>query len=136
MVKLLTGGTGSGKSKKLIEMANEAVKEARGNIIFVDDDNRNIHELDQPIRFINLEEYFITNLDQFYGFISGLLSGNYDIETIFVDGLDNFSQLDPDSLDRELDTFEKIAKANEVDLILCFNGNVDNLSERAKQILI
>lgn len=136
MVKLLTGGTGSGKSKKLIDMANECVKDARGNVVFIDDDNRNLHELNQPIRFINLEEYFIENLEQFYGFISGLLSGNYDIEKIFVDGLDDFSKLDPEKLDKELAIFEKIAKANEVELILCFNGNVDSLSDTAKEMLI
>ena len=35
MVKLLIGHKGSGKTKRMIELANETVQTARGSIVFI-----------------------------------------------------------------------------------------------------
>jgi energy-coupling factor transporter ATP-binding protein EcfA2 len=87
MVKLIAGEKGSGKSKKLIKIANDEMKSSHGNIVFLDDNDRNIFDLSHDIRFIDISEYEINTLDGFVGFISGMVSKDYDMDTVFVDGL-------------------------------------------------
>ena len=40
MIQVILGDKGSGKTKRLIDLANDALKQEHGNIIFVDDDKR------------------------------------------------------------------------------------------------
>ena len=52
MVKILAGEKGEGKTKRMIDMANAAGKEAKGNIVFVDDDNSHMYDLHYSVRFV------------------------------------------------------------------------------------
>lgn len=89
MVHLILGERGSGKSKRIIEMANQKVKSCDGDIVFIDDDKRPIHELHRNIRFVTTQDYDIVNSSSFYGFLCGIMSQNYDVQIIFVDGISN-----------------------------------------------
>ena len=40
MVKIVYGAKGSGKTKRIIDMANESIESAAGNIVFITDTNR------------------------------------------------------------------------------------------------
>lgn len=123
MVKLIAGGTGTGKTKRMIHMANEMAKTSEGNIVFIDDDNRNIFELSHKVRFINLEEYKINNAQMLYGFVCGLISCDYDIDTIFVDGLQYLDEMQTDNLERVVDVFTETSEKHEVNFVICFNYN-------------
>ncbi|ETA79647.1 ATP-binding protein [Youngiibacter fragilis] len=101
MIQVIYGKRGSGKSKRMVSLANEQVKSAKGTIVYIDDDNRAIHELDRHIRFINTEDFELKDYKAIYGFLSGIISTNYDVETIFVDGLFN-------TLDKKDETTEKV----------------------------
>lgn len=88
MVKLLVGHKGSGKTKQMIDMANERVEAKKGNIIFINKNHRYTYELNHELRVISTEDYDdLTNIDEYIGFIFGIISSDYDIETIFVDGI-------------------------------------------------
>ena len=89
MVHLILGQRGCGKSKRVIEMANQMVQSCDGHIVFIDDDKRPIHELHRNIRFVTTQDYSLENSDNFYGFLCGIMSQNYDIQIIFVDGISN-----------------------------------------------
>ncbi len=87
MVQILAGEKGEGKTKKLIEMANTASKEAKGCVVYIDDDSRHIYDLDHSIRFVEVAEFPLVNYRELVGFIYGILSQNSDIEKIFIDGI-------------------------------------------------
>jgi energy-coupling factor transporter ATP-binding protein EcfA2 len=87
MIKLIYGKKGSGKSKQLLDMANAEALDAKGNIIYIDDNNRCMYDLKHEIRFINISEYEINNVDSLYGFVCGLMSGDFDIHSFYIDGL-------------------------------------------------
>ena len=72
MVQLVYGTKGSGKTKRLIAMANEEVSSAAGTVVFIDDDNRYMYDVKHEIRFVNVKEYAIDNADKLYGFICGM----------------------------------------------------------------
>ncbi|MBI9012348.1 MAG: twitching motility protein PilT [Clostridiales bacterium] len=103
MVKILAGKEGSGKTKHLLKMANEKVASTTGNIVYLDSDKRHIYDLKHEIRFLNMEEFPIEKPDEFVGFLCGIISNDYDIETIFVDGLYNMVDM------------------NEIDALTCIN---------------
>lgn len=89
MIQVFCNKRGSGKTKALINMANEKVNSSRGNVVYIDDDKRPIFELDRKIRFISTVELGVNDYNSFYGFLCGILSEDYDIDTIFIDGLFN-----------------------------------------------
>lgn len=87
MIRLIYGKKGSGKSKKLLDMANAEVDTATGNIVYIDDNNRCMYDLKHEIRFINIADYGVENSDVLYGFVCGILSRDFDISSIYIDGL-------------------------------------------------
>lgn len=135
MVKIIAGGMGTGKTKRMIQMANEMAKTSDGNIIFIDDDNRNIFELDHKVRFINLEEYSINTAPMLYGFVCGLMSSNFDIDTIFVDGLAYLNELKNDNLEKVIDVFNEVSEKQSVTFVICFNHDGE-LPEHIKEMQI
>lgn len=127
MIFVFCGQKGSGKTKNLIKLANDKVDTCAGNIVYIDDDWRVNYELKSEIRFISTEEYEIEDYSSFYGFLCGILSEDYDIKCIFIDGLLNIVKM---SLQNAAHLFSKIDK-------LCKKYNVDfyiNISEEKQEL--
>jgi hypothetical protein len=87
MIQVIYGKRGSGKTKRMIDMANSQLNTAKGSIVFIDDDNRCILNLHHDIRYINAGEYEVTSSPMLYGFLCGILAEDFDIEQIYLDGL-------------------------------------------------
>ncbi len=87
MVRLIMGVKGSGKTKKLIEMINNAAKDEPGNVVCIEANPTLTYDIHYHIRLIDAHEYKLNNFDLFRGFISGLYAGNYDISQVFIDNL-------------------------------------------------
>lgn len=121
MVKLMAGPKGTGKSKQLVKTANEAVLNAKGNMIFIDDDNRPMHELDHKIRFIDLSELPVKSAEQFFGFVCGVISSNYDIEKIYVDGIVSFKRMNEKEIEVLLEGFELLSDQYNIDFFVTLN---------------
>ena len=110
MIHLIYGKKGSGKSKRLLSMANTEVDKAHGNIVYLDDNNRCMYDLKHQIRFINTSEYSISNTDQLYGFVCGILSRDFDISSIYIDGLKKMAKYDGDDLKKLIERLDSIFK--------------------------
>ncbi len=121
MVTLIAGKKGSGKSKEIVKQANDELNTTKGNLIFIDDDNRPMYELHHDIRFINLSEFPITNSCEFLGFICGLISNNYDIEKVFIDGIMNTVKMTSQELADWYVRIEDIATAYDINFIITLN---------------
>lgn len=87
MIQVFCDQRGSGKTKAMINMANEEVKFKKGNIVYIDEDNSAMFQLDSQIRLIDSSEFKINNCESFYGFLCGILSKDYDIESVYIDGI-------------------------------------------------
>lgn len=85
MVKLIVGNKGTGKTKMLIDHINEAAKVSKGNVVCIERGDSLKFDLNYQIRLIDIKEYDISGADAYYGFIAGLLAGNYDITEVFGD---------------------------------------------------
>lgn len=99
MVKFILGAKGSGKTKVMIKMANDAGKISDGNVVYIDRDRNHMHDLDRSLRFIETADFEIDTLKSFYGFLCGIISQNYDVEKIFIDGQRIISNAEDDKLE-------------------------------------
>ena len=85
MVELIIGKKGSGKTKQLIENVNSAVSVAKGNVVFISNSNsRNMYDISTKVRMADTSEFEIKSYAELLGFISGIVSGNFDITNIFI----------------------------------------------------
>ena len=85
MIKLFIGGKGSGKTKTLIEMVNNAANESKGNVVCIEKGDKLIHDITYKARLIDTKAFAVSNAESLYGFIAGILASNSDITDIFVD---------------------------------------------------
>ncbi|OFI07433.1 hypothetical protein CLOACE_02620 [Clostridium acetireducens DSM 10703] len=133
MINVFCNQRGSGKTKKLIKLANEKALENRGNIVYIDDDDRPLFELDRKIRFVTTNEFKVENYDSFYGFMCGMLSQDYDIDTVFIDGLFNIVDGSLKDAAQLFYALEKLSEEYEVDFFITINGECDLLPEYIKK---
>ena len=87
MVRLIMGVKGSGKTKQLIELINNAAKDEPGNVVCIEANRTMTYDIHYHIRLIDAQEYNLDSYELFRGFISGLYAGNYDITHVFIDSL-------------------------------------------------
>ena len=124
MVQILAGEKGEGKTKILIDLANESVSTSDGDVIYIDDDKRHIYDLNHKIRFVEVSEFPLANYRELIGFIYGIFSQNSDITKVFVDGIFKIVQsLGNEDLIKLVARLDSMSKAYNVDFVLA--GNVD-----------
>lgn len=129
MVELILGKSGSGKTKYLIDAANLEKSRGNGNIVFIDTDDTHIFSLDYAIRLINANKFAINNFDSLYGFVAGIVSRDYDIEKIYLDGLYEIINFDEGDIVNLIERLNELSKACEVDFYIGLNMDQENLPE-------
>ena len=83
MVKLIIGGTGSGKTKELIDRVNAAVKEEKGSVVMrISRGNKLTFDISHDARLIDAADYPVSDIAGLLGFVGGLHAGNYDITRV------------------------------------------------------
>ena len=87
MVKLIIGGTGSGKTKELIDRVNTAVQEEKGSVVCISRGSKLTFDISHDARLIDAADYVIEGYAGLLGFLCGIHAGNYDISRVFIDGL-------------------------------------------------
>ena len=128
MVKLLIGHKGSGKTKRMIELANHAVDNAKGSIIFINKNARLIYDLDYKIRVICMEDFpHVTNEDEYIGFLFGILSSDNDIETIFLDGIMSHRDFALEILPSFIEKIKVISKDSGIDFVLSVSAELEEM---------
>ncbi len=129
MVNLITGPKGSGKTQQIIELANEKVKTSNGNVVLIKKSHRDTYSVDFNVRAICMADYKdITTLEEFVGFIYGMVAGNHDIETIFIDGVLKQADISLANLPVFLEKLKKISRENNIELYISVSAEKAQLS--------
>ena len=130
MVNLLTGQKGSGKTQQMIEAANKKVKECDGNVIFIKNSHNDTYSLSFDVRAICMADYpSIRNVDDYTGFIYGMLSANSDIQVIFIDGILKQSDIALENLPRFVDRLSNISNKHNVEFFVSISAAKEDLAE-------
>ena len=85
MIKLFIGSKGSGKTKTLIELVNNATSASLGSVVCIEKGDKLTHDVTYKARLVDTNAYKIDDAIALYGFIAGILASNNDITDVFVD---------------------------------------------------
>ena len=135
MIKVVCGPKGSGKTKRLIDAANESVATAKGNLIFITDTKRYMYDLRREVRFIDVSDYSIAGEEALCGFIKGCIAGGYDNEYIFVDGIARIAGKAIKDMAQLFYMLEKIADLRTLKIYITCSCAEEELPEFAKKYL-
>ena len=128
MVKLLIGHKGSGKTKRMIDLVNTQVQDAKGSIVFINKNSRLIYDLDYKIRVICMEDFpHVTNEDEYIGFLFGIMSSDNDIETIFLDGIMSHRDFALDILPSFIEKIKVISKETGIDFVISVSAELEEM---------
>lgn len=134
MIKLIVGGKGSGKTKAMIDMINESAKTTPGNIVCIEKSMKLTYDIDHAARLIDVDEYNIQGYETLYGFVAGILAGNYDIVEVYVDGILKIGNQDVVGLGELLDRFNALTGDN-IKLIVTVSADASILPESVKKYM-
>lgn len=135
MIKLIVGNKGSGKTKTLIDLINATVKTTTGNIVCVEKGLKMTYDIDHAVRLVDIEDYSIDGYDAFYGFLSGIFAGNYDISEIFVDGTLKIGGRDYAKFAEFIAKLDKFLGKNEAEVCFTVSCDVAELPEEVKKYI-
>lgn len=134
MIKLLVGHKGAGKTKMMVDMANIDVAEKNGSIVFIIKDDRLKHDLHYNIRMIVMDDYeYVNNIDEYIGFIYGILSSNHDIEVIFIDSILKHADIAIRDLPEFLRRLQVISDKSDIDFIVSLSADLEELDASVRQ---
>ena len=134
MIKLITGKKGTGKTKILIDQINDAVRSTNGNLVCIEKGDNIRRSISFRVRWCDTESFNIEGFDAFYGFVAGMLAGNYDIKDIFVDGILKIGGRDYDALGALLDKLDKLT-GEEATVVFTVSADDSELPESVKQFI-
>ncbi|MCL2857549.1 MAG: hypothetical protein FWE19_07540 [Oscillospiraceae bacterium] len=139
MVSMIVGKRGTGKSKKLIDQVREAAQRSDGNVVCIEKGKALRFDISYHIRLIDIEEYGIGGADRYYGFIAGLMAGNYDITDIFCDAtfkiLSGKGEKDFDALTKFVDDLNALGGALKINIVLSVSCDASELPERLQALI-
>jgi hypothetical protein len=129
LIQVIAGKKGSGKTKRIIDMANKASQDSNNDIVFIDDDNRYMFDLRHEVRFINASEYDLTNDQMFAGFLAGAVSQNFDVGLILIDAFKKLIKQDLKDTEPFFRRLETISEKHNVDFVLSVSEAPGDLPE-------
>ena len=128
MVKLIIGGTGSGKTKELIDQVNAAVKEEKGSVVCISRGDKLTFDISQ--------EYPIKGYEGLLGFVGGIHAGNYDITRVFIDGLYKITgEKDAAKAETFLDELSAFSEKHTVNFVVSLSEDPAAATEGMKKYL-
>ena len=136
MIQIISGVKGKGKTKFLIQKANEAVKAANGSVVYLDKNNKHMYELSNRIRLINVGDFPIDTYDAFIGFICGLISQDRDLEHMFFDSFLTIASVSDDYVRYVLSKLADVSEKFNVDFTISISIDADNIPEEFKKDIV
>lgn len=129
MITLLIGKKGSGKTKKLIEHANEAVVKSSGNVVVIEKGLKLTYDISHKARLIDTDAYAINGADVMFGFVSGICAGNYDVTDIFIDSTLKIIGQDIVALEKLVAKLKVLAESANTTITLSVSAGEEELPE-------
>ena len=130
-MKIIYGPKGTGKTKAIIESANNTLENAKGHVIFVTDTTRYTYDLNNQIRYLDVSGFEIAGEDGFRGFLKGLVAANGDNEYIFIDGIARITSKPLSELSSIFAAMDKLEVDYGVKFVLTCSAAKEDLPEFA-----
>ena len=133
MIQLIIGDKGSGKTKMLVDLINESAANTTGSIVCIEKSMKLTYNISHSVRLLDVDEYGISGYDMFFGFISGVLAGNYDISEVYIDGTLKIGG-GTEGLGELLDRLDEVM-GDSIKAVITVSTTADNLPDSVKKYL-
>lgn len=133
MVKLIVGAKGSGKTKTMVDMINQSADVTTGNIVCIEKNMNLTYSLKYKVRLIDVDEYNIDGYEEFYGFVAGVLAGDYDILEVYIDGILKIGHGDIEGLPKLIDRLTQLCKGEKT-IIMTVSSDSEKLPESIRHL--
>ena len=130
MIKLFIGAKGSGKTKTLIELVNNAANTSNGSVVCIEKGDKLRFDITSKARLIDTDYYNIADAEKLTGFIAGILASNSDITDVFVDSSLKICGNDVEAFETLLKDLEPIVK--DVNLVMTVSIATETCPEAIK----
>lgn len=135
MFKIFAGLKGSGKTKHLIEMVNEAQEKTSGSVVCIERGTKLIHEINNETRLIDVSTYGVDTWEMLYGFVCGILASNYDITDLFIDSALKICKDDLNGFETFVSKVNPILDAHNINFTVTASVEVEKIPASLKEFL-
>ena len=132
MIDIIAGLKGHGKTKVLLQRANDDIKLTHGTIVYLDKNNKHMYELSNQIRLIVVPEFDIANSDMFIGFIAGILSQDHDLDKIYLDSFLNIAGIE-DNLETVIKKLAVLSDRFDTDFVISASCEKNTFPESVRK---
>lgn len=134
MINLIIGQKGTGKTKRLVEHANEAAQKSAGNVVVIVKGNHLTYDISHDARLVNIDSYGIQGVEALGGFLCGICAGNYDVTDIFVDSTLRIIGQDIAALSSFIEKMNKLSVLADTKITLLVSADAKVLPDDIKAI--
>ncbi|MEE5989077.1 MAG: twitching motility protein PilT [Lachnospiraceae bacterium] len=136
MIKLIIGNEGTGKTKRLLDAANNAVADAKGHIVYLDKSGRHMFEINNKVRLIDVSEFGFHTSDEFFGFVNGIISQDRDIEQFYFDSFKKLANIEVSDLAVILKKFDEISSKYNISFFIAMSAEEKDIPDCYKDQII
>ncbi|MHC1747581.1 MAG: twitching motility protein PilT [Cellulosilyticaceae bacterium] len=136
MIQIITGQTGEGKTKQMIDAANEQAKNLKGHVVYIDSTTHHRYALSHHIRLIEATSFPISSPNDLISFLCGVLSANHDTELVFVDELLKLTRSGLDDLSYFFDKLKHLSEQYTVNFVVGMSCASKDVPEKLNAYLI
>ena len=135
MLKLIIGVKGTGKTKALIKLVNDAVEKSSGDVVCIEKGVKLRFDIKYRARLIDVNEYFVDDAQSLFGFVAGILASNHDVTDLFIDSALKICKDDMVAFDKFVAETAEIADKIGVNITVTASMPVEAASETVKKYL-
>ena len=135
MLKVIIGVKGTGKTKALIALVNEAVEKSQGDVVCIEKGVKLRYDIKYRARLIDTNEYFVDDAQSLFGFVAGILASNHDVTDLFIDSSLKICNDDYDQYDKFLDEIAAISDKIGINIVTTASMPADKASDTVKKYL-
>ena len=135
MIRVIMGKKGTGKTKQMIDMINQAVQSEHGNVVCIEKGDKLRFDINYQIRLVDSSQYDVADYAAMRGFISGLYAGNYDITHVFIDSLTKIVKSEPSdhAVEEFLDWLNSFAEKNNIKFTVTISADASLATDGVKK---
>lgn len=127
MITLILGHKGAGKTKKLINLVNEAIETSKGNVVCIEKENKLTTDVNYRARLISTDSYEVKGYAAFYGFLAGVCAGDHDITDILIDATLRIGGRNYEELASFLEKVYELSEVNEKNVVFTVSADKEEL---------
>ena len=135
MLKLIIGVKGTGKTKTLISMVNEAVEKSEGTVVCIEKGVGLRFDVKYTARLINTNDYLIFDAEALYGFVAGILASNHDVTDLFIDSALKICGNDSEAFDKFVEEINALVEKLNINVVMTSSIPVEEASATVNKYL-